>query len=137
MNPAVLNDARRGTLPPPFSIRFTESERARLEADAGTKPLAAHIRAKLFDGAQDFSRSRPRRKARTPQVDHAALARALAALGASRIASNLNQLAKAANMGTLPLTPEVLEELLAIIADIRVLRSDLIAAMGLIDEDER
>lgn len=137
MSPDVKAPARGSKLPPPFSIRLTAEERARLEADAGSRTLAAHVREKLFDGAANPSRHRSVRKARTPQVDHAALARVLGALGSSRIASNLNQLAKAANMGALPLTPEVLEELVGILAEIRAMRRDLIAAMGLEPEEKR
>lgn len=36
--------------PAPFSIRFTDEERAWLEKDAGTLSLAAYIRLKLFAG---------------------------------------------------------------------------------------
>jgi hypothetical protein len=42
----------------------------------------------------------------------------LALLGRSRLANNLNQLAYAANIGSLPLTPETEEELQAAIAKI-------------------
>lgn len=136
MNPEANNKKLRRKLPPPFSIRFTDAERARLEADAGPKPLAAHIRTKLFDGAVSAG-NRPRQKARRPNVDDAALARLLAALGQSRIASNLNQIAKAANLGTLPVTPEVVEELLDICLEIRAMRRDLVAALGLEPEGKR
>jgi hypothetical protein len=137
MTPDVKAPTRGSKLPPPFSIRLTAEERARLEADAGSRTLAAHVRAKLFDGAANPSRNRPARNTRTPHVDHAALARVLSALGSSRISSNLNQLAKAANMGALPLNPEVLEELIGILADIRAMRRDLVAAMGLEPEEKR
>ena len=35
--------------PPPFSLRLTFEERARLERDAGDMPLGAYIRSRLFD----------------------------------------------------------------------------------------
>ena len=34
--------------PPPFSLRLTYEERARLDAERGDKSLAAHIRERLF-----------------------------------------------------------------------------------------
>lgn len=39
------------------------------------------------------------------------LALLLSELGQSRLASNINQLAKAANMGTLDITPEIEREI--------------------------
>lgn len=34
---------------PPFSLRLTFEERAKLEKEAGSKPLGAYIRSKLFN----------------------------------------------------------------------------------------
>lgn len=34
--------------PPPFSLRLTHEERARLDAERGNKPLSVHIRERLF-----------------------------------------------------------------------------------------
>ena len=42
------------------------------------------------------------------EQEHAAQ---LAGLGQSRLASNINQIAKAANMGALPVTPDLIDEL--------------------------
>ena len=88
--------------PPPFSLRLTHEERARLLADAGRKPLSAYIRERLL-GENDAPR---KRQNNSPIKDHEALGRVLGALGRSRLASNLNQLAKAVNTGSLPVTPE-------------------------------
>ncbi|MCK5749459.1 MAG: plasmid mobilization relaxosome protein MobC [Oricola sp.] len=114
-------------IPPPFSIRFTEEERARLDREAGNRPLSAHIRKKLF-GENAAVRKPP---ARRPGVDDAALATALSALGRSRLASNLNQIAKAAHLGALPVTDELQAELEAACAEIAAMRRDLMAALGL------
>jgi len=115
----------------PFSLRFTAEERERLKSEAGTRSLAAYIRFKLF-GASASSRKFTRRN---PSLDHAALARALGALGQSRLASNLNQIAKAANMGALPVSPELVQELHEACADVRAMRQSLIAALGIKAED--
>jgi hypothetical protein len=96
---------KRKTYPPPFSLRLTFEERAMLETAAAGMPVGAYIREKLF--GPDASHRKTRGKA--PVKDHQALARVLGALGGSRLASNLNQLAKAAHMGALPVSAEMAE----------------------------
>jgi hypothetical protein len=114
--------------PPPFSLRLTFEERARLERDAGDMPLGAYIRSKLFD--QPETSRRPRHIKR-PVKDRQALASLLGELGKSRIANNLNQLAKAANSGSLPLTPETEKSLQEACAGIHWLRTTLMQTLGL------
>lgn len=113
--------------PPPFSIRLSEEDRARLAIEAAGAPLGAYIKSKVLGTAPS---ERKRRKG-LPIQDREALARALALLGRSHIANNLNQLAHAANIGTLPITPETEDFLRATLADVRELRRLLIAALGL------
>lgn len=124
---AARNRPERPKAPPPFSIRFTPEERARLDREAGNRPLSAHIRKKLFGEAADPRKGVKRR----PGVDDAALAKALSALGQSRLAPNMNQLAKAANAGRLRLKPEAEAELRRACADIAVMRGELMKALGL------
>ena len=47
-NGIAEDKARSANYPPPFSIRFTFEERARLDAERGRHSLAAHIRERLF-----------------------------------------------------------------------------------------
>jgi hypothetical protein len=54
----------------------------------------------------------------------------LAALRASRISSNLNQLARAAHTGSLPITPETEEDLAEACAAIVAIREELLRALG-------
>jgi len=54
----------------------------------------------------------------------------LAALGKSRVANNLNQLAKAVHTGSLPVTPETEEEIKSACRDVRRMRTDLLTALG-------
>ena len=54
----------------------------------------------------------------------------LGALGQSRIASNINQLAKTANSGSLPVNKEVLEGLNDAVDAIRWMRETLILYLG-------
>lgn len=110
----------------PFSIRLSKAERARLAMEAAGAPLGAYIKAKVLgDG--------PIRMRRTGLAieDRKALSQALGLLGKSRLANNLNQLARLANTGSLPLTPEVEEELLAAFREVREIRDLLITALGL------
>ncbi|MFK7875878.1 MAG: plasmid mobilization relaxosome protein MobC [Paracoccaceae bacterium] len=51
-------------------------------------------------------------------------------LGNLRLANNLNQLAKAANMGALPLSPEVEQELMATCAAVIAIRAELMKALS-------
>lgn len=106
----------------PFSLRLSEQERADLMAQADGQPLGSYIKSRLFTGAAYRSRAR--------HVDREALGRVLAALGKSRISQNLNQIAKAAHMGALPVTPELLEELDQTCAELKAMRQDIMAALG-------
>jgi len=124
--------AGKSKYPPPFSIRFTFEERARLDADRGSRALSTHIREKLFgDGATP--RKRP---GNSPVGDAEALGRVLGALGASRLSSNLNQLAKAVNTGSLPVSPEVDAELMEACQEVQELRADLLRALGKMPRSE-
>ncbi|MGE3992572.1 plasmid mobilization relaxosome protein MobC [Pseudorhodoplanes sp.] len=64
------------------------------------------------------------------------LGRLLALLGQSRIANNLNQLAKAANQGALPVTVEVEADLRAACAEVFEMRLLLLRALGIKILDE-
>lgn len=129
---ATTPTVRRHKSSPPFSLRLTAEERARLEAEAGSEGLGAYIRSRLFDGAQT-----PRKRARRPSGDDQALAQVLGALGQSRIANNLNQMAKAANSGSFLLTPEGEASLRAACDAVTGMRRILMRALGLDDGERR
>ena len=131
-------EKRKRKPPPLISIRFSEKERARLDRDAGTLSLAAYIRLKLFDGIDPPPTKRKRtRKRYTPSAELAVIAEMLVGLGQSRLASNMNQLAKAANTGTLDLSHEVIDELWDACKAIVDMRETLISALGLKSEVSR
>lgn len=111
--------------PAPFSLRLTAEERRFLKQAAGDMPLGAYIRAKLFKGDES-----PRRTRREPVKDHQALGHVLGRLGNARIASNLNQLAKAVNIGALPVTPETEKDIQEACAAIQQMRAMLMMALG-------
>jgi len=122
-----FNKLSKGKTPPPFSLRLTFEERAKLEAAANGVPLGAYIKAVLFDG----DLSKVRRRNTNPVADHEALGRVLGALGSSRLSSNLNQLARAVNTGTLPVHPETEEDIRKACDEIAAIRAELINALGL------
>ena len=112
--------------PPPFSLRLNAEERAELERRAGSKPLGQFIREQCLGKA-----ARPRKdKRRRVPVDHGLFGQALALLGDSRLASNMNQIAKAAHMGALPVTPDLAAELDRACDDIKAMRAALLRALG-------
>ena len=51
-------------------------------------------------------------------------------LGQSRIANNLNQLAKMANLGTLPMLPDTERDIRRACADVALMRRELLRALG-------
>ena len=121
--------SQAGKPPPPFSLRLSADERAELIRRAGNKPLGVYIRAQLLGSV-----TTPRRTRRQPGADQQTLARLLAELGKSRLASNLNQLAKAVNMGALPVSPETEQALAEACEDVRRMRHALLSALGLRSE---
>lgn len=116
----------------PFSLRLSDEERARLSVEAAGGPLGAYIRAKVLG---DSVPVRHRRSGLAVE-DRRSLAEGLALLGRSRIASNLNQLAQAANVGALTLDPDTLAELIDAVEAVREIRRLLITALGLKPERE-
>lgn len=117
---------QRPKYPPPFSLRFTFDERAKLDMLRGSMPLGRYIREQLL--GDDAA---PRKKrGRYPVKDQEALGRVLGALGSSRLSQNLNQLARASNSGSLPVSPDVEEELRQACADVKAMREELLRALG-------
>jgi hypothetical protein len=112
---------------PPFSIRLSQTERARLAVEAAGAPLGAYIKAKVL------GETPPLRVRRTGLAveDRQALAQVLALLGRSNLANNLNQLARAVHTGSLLVTPETEAELVAALEAVRDLRRQLLVALGL------
>lgn len=112
--------------PTPFSLRLSTEERAWLEAQAGSRPLGAYIREKLLG-----DKTEKRRASRKPQLHEAQYAALLAALGESRLSSNLNQLAKHANVGTLDISDDVEQQLRDAYHAVLEMRKALFMALNL------
>lgn len=114
----------------PFSLRLTPEDRLRLERDAAGMSMASYIRWRLFDP----DRPPPRHRGKAPVKDHQALSHALALLGQSRIAGNLNQLAKAAHVGALAVSPEIEADLVEAVQHVAAIRRMLVEALGLVED---
>ena len=119
--------------PPPLSLRLTVAERAALEKAAANNSLSAYIRGRLFGESAEKRKVRNR----NPVKDQEALARVLRMLGRSRIANNLNQLAKDANCGALILDEETNAKIDEAYAHVISMRNELIRALGLIEEHDQ
>lgn len=115
----------------PFSLRLTAEERAILNEQAGNRPLGSYIRSRLLG-----DKVQKRRKSRRPSTDHQKLALVLSELGKSRLASNMNQLAKAANIGVIDTSDGVIADLEDACRSISQMREMLIAALGLKPESD-
>ena len=113
---------------PPFSLRLSAEERQRLEAMAGRQPVGAFIRDRLFGQQANLPRQR---HARSTIKDDKSLSQVLARLGQSRLSSNINQLARAANSGSLPVTPETESALVSASRDIAAIKALLMKALGI------
>ena len=112
--------------PSPFCIRLTPYEKAYLKQLAGNRPLGAYIREQLLGSVAE-----KRRELRSPQIDQEQYAALLAALGQSRMSSNLNQLAHHANVGTLDVSQDTEQQLQEAYACVLEMRKALFMALGL------
>ena len=116
----------------PFSLRLTFEERAQIEANAGSMPVGAYIKSLLL--ADDAPKFRKRRSA--PGADQELLAQVLACLGATRIANNLNQLARATNIGSIYFDEDTKRMIREACNDVRIMRQVLLRALGMADSNE-
>ncbi len=124
------NKDRSGHTPSPFSMRFTKEERKSLDLAAAGRPLGTYIRWLIFkEDMPEMPKKRTRGE--VASQDQKQLAKLLGALGKSRIASNINQLAKAANSGSLPVSKDITASLKESVAAIGWMRETLIKGMGI------
>ena len=118
-----------GNSAPRVTLRLTAEEHAKLLSLARGMTLSAYIRACVFAGD-----AAPRkRKNREPVKDEKAIAQLLGLLGQSRIANNLNQLAYAANSGSLLFDDETQAMISEAYQHVCFMRSQLILALGIAD----
>ncbi len=120
--------------PSPLSLRLSDEERAQLLQDAGSLAINAYIRKKLFGDDAKLPRLN-RRVNRRPSMDHKQIAKLLGMLGQSELGPSLIAIAMAAETGSLPVSPELTNELYQACDDVRVMRSTLISALGIKSEN--
>lgn len=116
------NAARR---PAPLSVRFSETELSELRRRAGNMPLSGYVRRAALGTGAPAVRQAPR-----PDIDRASLARVLALLGQSRLASHVGELARAARSGSLPVDDATAGALNTACCDIAEIRTHLLKALG-------
>lgn len=123
---------KRRMAPPPVSVRLTWEEYDRLRHDAGTLSMAAYIRLTLFGAGKIAPHRKPyTRKQTSPSSEQTMIGRMLGGLGQSEIAKSLADMAEAARIGALPVTPETEAEIGAACAAVMEMRDRLIAALGI------
>lgn len=116
-----------GRPPFPISLRLTFEENSRLEKDAAGMSKSSYIRWRLFDP----DKPPPRTRSKNPVKDVAALAQVIALLGQSKLANNLNQLARSANSGSLPFTPDTEAAIIQAAQDVSEIRQLIIQALNI------
>jgi len=109
--------------PSPMTFRATDEQKQEIRDKAGRMPVGAYIRFKVLD-MPDTHRPVP------DFADKELLERLLHRLGKSRLSSNLNQIARACNKGTLPLPPESKERLMKTCDAVEEMRCVLLEALG-------
>ena len=124
---AAKPSVKKRTSISPVTLRLTPEERARLEELAAGMTLSAYIRACVF--AEEEQKRRKQRPKSTIE-DKKAVAEALALLGQSRIASNLNQLAYHANLGVLIVSDEEKAQIAEANGHLLAIRTLLMQALG-------
>lgn len=115
----------------PFSIRLTNTEKSVLHKKAAGMPLGIYIRSVILD---ENTKTKSARR-QHPIKDAEPLGRLLGFLGQSRLASNLNQLAKAANLGSLPVTAVTESDLRRACAEVAEMRGLLLLALGIVSDE--
>lgn len=110
----------------PVTLRLTPDERAKLENLADGMTLSAYIRACVFAKEERRLKRRPKSAVENKK----AIAEALALLGQSRIASNLNQLAYHANIGVLIESDETAAQISEANDHLKAIRVLLVQSLG-------
>ena len=134
----MTNKSSRGRRnPSPISLRLTQEELTLLKSAAKGQSLSAYIRNRLFCKNQTSDSPDIKNTRLSPQARQQLLAQILSKLGQSGLADSLDDLAYAARIGTLPLTPDVLSEIRTACALIQEIRDLLIRAVGLRPKDSQ
>lgn len=129
---ATATSNKKKSYPSPVTLRLKSEERDELEAQKGDLTMSAYIRLCLF--GDDAPKVRTRGK--QPVKDYQALAQLLGMLGRSNVPNNLNQLAKAANSGTLNVSEDTELTIRLAACEIAAMRLLLMKALGTREDDQ-
>jgi hypothetical protein len=109
-----------------LSVPVSPAQWSELVRRAGAMPIAAYVRAILFPANDNRRATRIRTKA---PPGAAALTSILAKLGGADIRRNLDDMARLARLGALPLTPETEAALMQACRDVAAIKSLLMRAL--------
>ena len=112
--------------PSPISVRVSWEEKQAFEKLSGPMPISRYIKEAILEEGK-----RPRASRKLAEPDREIIAKLLGVLGQSRLSSNINQLARAANSGSLPVNEDVIKALNEAADAILWIRDSLIQALGL------
>ena len=122
-----FNRNSKDQLSPPFSIRLNWQQREELEKLTKGGSWGTYIKEAIFSDMK-----KPPANSRViKEMDHKILGKLLGALGKSRISNNINQLARAANSGSLQVNEETVKALHDACRAIQWMKITLIEGMGL------
>jgi len=121
---------KKRTKYPRITLRLSPEEDSQLRDLAKGQPVSAYVRSCVFGDHVE----RRKHRLHMPVADQEALARALALLGRSRIANNLNQLAHHSNTGSLLLDEDTAVQIDEAYKHVLAMRSALITALGLSEQ---
>ena len=114
-----------------LSVPLTLAQRSALEMRAGTQPLSAFVRDRLFAANDNAPIDVPSARRKTSFGDRKAMAQALALLGRSELAASLQEMARLARVGALPVTPETEDALRKAANDVAEIKFLLMRGTGL------
>lgn len=109
-----------------ITFRVTRSEFEKIERDRAHTSRSEHCR----HAVAGYVKPQQRVRVRVPVKDHQALAKVLALIGDLRWSSNINQLARASNSGSLPVTPDTERALQLASRYLKEIRDLVLAALG-------
>jgi len=122
-----VKDQNKGAQrPSPVTFRVTQEQKLALKNSAGRIPVGEYIRFKLFEIPDP-----PQKRQRRVSPDQEILQEILQELANAKLANNLNQIARACNQGTLPVTEETEAAMQQAYQDIHDMREHLVKALGL------
>lgn len=112
-----------------LTLRLSDDQQTELEQRAGQLPLSTYVRHALF-AANDNEPPKRQRKSQPTLKDRQALARVLCKLGESELSASMNEMARLAHLGALPVDLDTEAAIKAGCQDIADMRRLLMNALG-------